>query len=136
MASWLCLASFHSDTLDRRGLAPGASSLPQSLRTYIVAGWLERTRELRYLLVLGRDASGVIEAVGEGMNDISVGAEVLAYVPLRGPFEAGTSAEFAVVDTAYVAAEPEDLDYVAAAAFPLTSGTAQAVVDAIGSQPG
>lgn len=93
--------------------------------------------EHRYPLVLGRDASGVVEAVGDGVKDVTVGDEVLAHVPFTSPFDAGTIAEYATLPVVSgVTAKPEGLDFVSAAALPLAGGAALALVDAIGPLPG
>lgn len=103
---------------------------------HIAAGMLEQIMEHRYPLVLGRDASGVVEAVGDGVDDIAVGDEVLAHVPFTSPFEAGTIAEYAILPAAQVTMKPEGLDFVSAAALPLAGGAALALVEAIDPLPG
>lgn len=103
---------------------------------HIAAGMLEQMMEHRYPLVLGRDASGVVESVGNDVRDLAVGDEVLAHVPFVPPFEAGTIADYAVVPATNVAAKPPGLDYVRAAALPLAGGAAVALVEAVDPQPG
>ncbi|WP_261564518.1 NADP-dependent oxidoreductase [Frankia gtarii] len=106
------------------------------LDNHIAAGALEQMFEHRYPLVLGRDASGVVEAVGEGVDDVAVGDEVLGHVLFEPPFQAGTVAEYAIVPARTVVPKPADLDHVTAAALPLAGGAARMVVDAINPQPG
>lgn len=106
------------------------------LDNHIAAGALEQMFEHRYPVVLGRDASGVVEAVGEGVDDVAVGDEVLAHILFEPPFQAGTLAEYAVVPARTVTVKPVDLDHVTAAALPLAGGAAQMVVDAIHPQQG
>ncbi len=106
------------------------------LDNHIVAGALEQMFEHRYPLVLGRDASGVVEAVGDGVGDVTVGDEVLGHVLFEPPFQAGTVAEYAVVSARTVVSKPAGLDHVTAAALPLAGGAARLVVDAINPQPG
>ncbi|WP_372517671.1 NADP-dependent oxidoreductase [Frankia tisae] len=103
---------------------------------HIVAGALEQLFEHRYPLVLGRDASGIVEAVGAGVDDVAVGDEVLGHVLFEPPFQAGTVAEYAVVPARTVVPKPAALDHVTAAALPLAGGAARMVVDAINPQPG
>jgi NADPH:quinone reductase-like Zn-dependent oxidoreductase len=103
---------------------------------HIAAGLLEQFMEHRYPLVLGRDASGVIEAVGEGVEDVAVGDEVLAHVPFTSPFEAGTLADHAILPAAGVAAKPQGLSFVSAAALPLAAGAALALVEGVDPRPG
>lgn len=102
---------------------------------HIAAGWLEAMLEHRYPLVLGRDASGVVEAVGQGVTDVAVGDEVIAHVPF-GPVERGTLADHVVLPASSVAAKPAELDHVTAAALPLAAGAALTLIDAVDPQPG
>ncbi|MGL5853071.1 MAG: zinc-binding dehydrogenase, partial [Phycicoccus sp.] len=92
--------------------------------------------EHRYPLVLGRDVSGVVDAVGEGVDGVSVGEEVLAHVLFEPPFHAGTLAEYAVVSARTVTPKPAELDHLTAAALPLAGGAARMVVDAVSPRPG
>ena len=41
-------------------------------------------------VVVGRDAAGVVEAVGSGRTDVAVGDEVIAFVPAMPPLRVGT----------------------------------------------
>jgi NADPH:quinone reductase-like Zn-dependent oxidoreductase len=103
---------------------------------HIASGMLEGFMEHRYPLVLGRDASGVVEAVGDGIDGLAVGDEVLAHVPFTSPFEAGTLAELVVLPATAVAAKPAGLDFVSAAALPLAAGAALGLVDRADPRPG
>lgn len=106
------------------------------LDNHIADGALEEMMEHRYPLVLGRDASGVVEAVGEGVTGIAVGDEVLAHVPFTPPFQVGTVAEFVVVSADTVVAKPIHIDHVTAAAIPLAGGAAQLLVDSVNPSSG
>jgi NADPH:quinone reductase-like Zn-dependent oxidoreductase len=89
-----------------------------------------------YPVVLGRDAAGVVEAVGAGVDTVSVGDEVLGHVLLAPPISAGTLAEYAVLPAAAVARKPAGLDFTTAAAIPLAGAAAVNSIDAIDAQPG
>jgi NADPH:quinone reductase-like Zn-dependent oxidoreductase len=89
-----------------------------------------------YPVVLGRDASGVVESVGAGVDHVSVGDEVLGHVLLAPPIQAGTLAEYAVLPAAAVTRKPAGLDFAQAAALPLAGASAAQSVDAIDPQPG
>jgi NADPH:quinone reductase-like Zn-dependent oxidoreductase len=89
-----------------------------------------------YPLVIGRDAAGVVEAVGAGVEGVSVGDEVLGHVLLAPPISAGTLAEYAVLPAATVTPKPAGLDFVTAAAIPLAGAAAAQSVEAIDPQPG
>lgn len=102
----------------------------------LAAGVMAQMLPHEYPLVLGRDAAGVVEAVGDGVDHVSVGDEVLGHVLLAPPIRVGTLAEYAVLPADAVVAKPAGLDFVAAAALPLAGATAVASVDAIDAQPG
>lgn len=103
---------------------------------HIAAGMLEQLMVHQYPLVLGRDASGVVEALGAGVDDFEVGDEVITHVPFTSPFEAGTIAEYVVVPAFAVALKPVGLDFVSAAALPLAAGAARELIDVIDAKPG
>ena len=66
--------------------------------------------------ILGRDVSGVVRAVGEGVTDFAPGDKVMA-------FASKTYAELVVVPAADLTHVPEGLDLVEAAALPLVTLT-------------
>lgn len=102
----------------------------------VAAGMLTEMLPHAYPLVLGRDAAGVVEAVGAGVDHVAVGDEVIGHVLMAPPMQAGTLAEYALVPAAGVTAKPAGLDFVAAAALPLAGAAAVAAVEAIDPQPG
>ncbi|WP_448608287.1 NADP-dependent oxidoreductase [Geodermatophilus sp. URMC 60] len=89
-----------------------------------------------YPVVIGRDAAGVVEAVGAGVDHVAVGDEVLGHVLLAPPISAGTLAEYAVLPAATVTPKPAGLDFTTAAALPLAGAAAVQSIDAIDPQPG
>lgn len=85
--------------------------------------------------VLGGDVSGVVEAVGPGVREFSVGDEVF-YTPEL-TTRSGSYAELNVVAAAIVAPKPRGLSHVEAAAIPLAGGTAwEAIVRRLAVRPG
>jgi len=102
----------------------------------IAAGMMAQMIPHEYPLTLGRDAAGVVEAVGDGVDHVSAGDEVLGHVLLAPPVKVGTLAEYAVLPAATVVPKPAQLSFEAAAALPLSGATAVALVDAIAPQPG
>jgi NADPH:quinone reductase-like Zn-dependent oxidoreductase len=90
----------------------------------------------QYPLVLGRDAAGVVEAVGEGVDHVKPGDEVFGHILLAPPVQAGTIAEYAVLPAAAVAAKPSTVDFATAAALPLAGAAALGAVNGIDPQPG
>jgi NADPH2:quinone reductase len=78
-------------------------------------------------VVLGYDASGVVDTVGPGVTDWAVGDEVFAMPDILGNRH-GSHAEYVVVDAVTVARKPATLSHVEAAAIPLAGGTAYATM--------
>lgn len=74
-------------------------------------------------VVLGYDASGVVEQVGPGVTDFKPGDEVF-YTPEIFHNPLGTYAELNVVGTGILAKKPPSLSHEEAAAIPLACGTA------------
>jgi len=80
----------------------------------------------KFPLVLGRDFSGVVSAVGEGVADLRIGDEVF------GVLEAGREGAYAekiAIGAAIVAKKPSSLSHVDAAALALTGLTALCSVE-------
>jgi NADPH2:quinone reductase len=87
-------------------------------------------------VVLGYDASGMVDAVGAGVTGLAVGDEVF-YTPEIFGNPLGTYAEYNVVPAAIVARKPAGLSHEEAAAVPLAGGTAwEAVVRRLALHPG
>jgi NADPH:quinone reductase-like Zn-dependent oxidoreductase len=103
---------------------------------FVAAGLMADYFPHEYPLVLGRDAAGVVEAVGEGVDHVSVGDEVFGHILFAPPVQAGTLAEYALMPGAGISAKPAGLDFVAAAALPLSSAAAIAVIEVVDPQPG
>jgi NADPH:quinone reductase-like Zn-dependent oxidoreductase len=112
--------------------AAGLNGLDSALASGMMAAMMPH----EYPLVLGRDAAGVVEAVGAGVDDVTVGDEVFGHVLFAPPFKAGTLAEYALLPAATVSPKPAQLDDITAAALPLAGAAAVASVEAIDPQPG
>ncbi|UCC14782.1 MAG: zinc-binding dehydrogenase [Gammaproteobacteria bacterium] len=95
-----------ADILIRRGLYPGAPKLP---------------------CVVGHEVSGVVEAVGEGVDPIWIGRAVLALT------DYGGYSECHVLDAHRVLPKPDGLDHEHAAALPLNYVTAWVLLVVMGS---
>jgi len=96
----------------------------------VVHGYLKDRMEHRFPLVPGMDASGTVEAVGEGVTDWAVGDEVFGSVGKMYLGE-GTLAEFATMAAGTVARKPSSIDHAAAAGIPVAGVTAHMMVDAL-----
>lgn len=69
----------------------------------------------------GHDLSGVVEAVGPGVTDITVGSEVYALTAFG---RDGAEAEYTIALPTELAPKPRSLDYIQAASVPLAALTA------------
>ncbi len=85
------------------------------------AGEYARHSELKFPLIPGRDFSGVVSALGDGVSDLKVGDAVFGVLE---PGREGTYAEKVAIGAAVVARKPERLSHVDAAALALTGLTA------------
>jgi NADPH:quinone reductase-like Zn-dependent oxidoreductase len=102
----------------------------------VASGMLSQMVPHEYPVVLGRDAAGVVEAIGAGVEHVAVGDEVIGHVLMAPPIQAGTLAEYVVVPAAAVLAKPAELDFITAAALPVAGAAAVAAVEAIDPQRG
>src|SRR3954467_1942969 len=75
----------------------------------------------KFPYILGRDFSGVISAVGDGVGDLRVGDEVFAVCNVG---QEGAYAEKIAIKAAIVARKPASLSHVDAAALALAGLTA------------
>jgi NADPH2:quinone reductase len=113
-----------------RVLASGTNPVDTKLRAN--GTWANLTPPV----ILGADASGVVEAVGEGVTDFAPGDEVY-YTPEIFGNPRGTYAEFNAVTASIVAPKPKNLTHEEAAAVPLAAGTAwEAIVRRLQVRPG
>jgi len=83
----------------------------------------------------GMDAAGVIESVGESVDRLAVGDEVMAAVGPRRP-EGGAQAELLVVPAASVVPVPEGASIEQAATLPMNGLTALRALELLGLQSG
>ena len=100
-----------------------------ALDNAIAAGAMSEMIPHEYPLTLGRDAAGIVEAVGAGVHDVAVGDRVVGHVLLRPPLRHGALAEFALLPAEAVVPIPDGLDFATAAALPLAGAAAHAAVE-------
>jgi NADPH:quinone reductase-like Zn-dependent oxidoreductase len=97
------------------------------------AGEYTRHAQSKFPLIPGRDFSGVISAVGHGVEDLKTGDAVFGVLEAG---KEGTYAEKIAVKAAIVAKKPEGLSHVNAAALALTGLTAiNSVEDTLSCSP-
>jgi NADPH:quinone reductase-like Zn-dependent oxidoreductase len=101
------------------------------------ADWKVRVgqyKQSKFPFALGRDFSGVICAIGEGIADFKVGDAVFGVCEAG---QEGAYAEKIAVKAAIVAKKPDGLSHINAAALALTGLTAMsAIEDTLKLQPG
>ncbi|MFJ3195990.1 NADP-dependent oxidoreductase [Streptomyces griseoviridis] len=73
--------------------------------------------------VPGGEIAGIVDAVGEGVDQLKVGDEVLGWS------DTGSYAQYALSDPAVLAPKPAGLDWTRAAALPVASDGADRVLD-------
>ncbi|MBM7439334.1 NADP-dependent oxidoreductase [Streptomyces sp. HB132] len=73
--------------------------------------------------VPGGELAGVVDAVGEGVDDLKVGDEVLGWS------DTGSYAQYALAPAAVLAPKPVGLEWTNAAALPVASDGAERVLD-------
>jgi NADPH:quinone reductase-like Zn-dependent oxidoreductase len=98
------------------------------------AGEYARHAQSKFPLIPGRDFSGVISAVGHGVDDLKTGHAVFGVLEAG---KEGTYAEKIAVKAAIAAKKPEGLSHVNAAALALIGLTAiNSIEDTLKLQPG
>ena len=103
------------------------------MAAYLREGMLKDFIPLRLPRIAGQDLAGVIEAIGDGVDDLSVGDSVFAMTATP---DGGAYADYAVLDRSAVARKPRTIDFVQAASVPMGALTAwQGVVEAGGLKP-
>ncbi|MEO7098868.1 MAG: zinc-binding alcohol dehydrogenase family protein [Luteolibacter sp.] len=117
-----CLVEFETDVpipgphdLLVRIMAVGVNPVDTKIRASLGAGPHDPPR------ILGWDAAGVVEAVGSGVSEFSIGDEVFYAGDLTRP---GCNSEFQAVDSRLVALKPRSWSFAEAAAVPLVGITA------------
>jgi NADPH:quinone reductase len=85
--------------------------------------------------VPGMDAAGVVESVGDGVDRLEPGNEVMAAVKPRRP-EGGAQSELIVVPAASVVQVPDAATFTQAATLPMNGLTALLGLELLGLSPG
>ena len=94
------------------------------------ADWKSRSgqynKNVQFPYIPGRDFSGVVSKLGEGVTDFKVGDAVFAVVEVT---DEGAYAEKIAIKSSIVAKKPESLSHVEAAAVALTGLTALSAIE-------
>jgi len=108
------------------GFTPGERDWPTT--------WADRTGRDRTPSVPGHELSGVVVELGYGTTGLTVGQRVFGLTDWT---RNGSLAEYAAVEARNLAALPADVDYVMAAALPISGLTAwQGLIDHAGLATG
>jgi NADPH:quinone reductase-like Zn-dependent oxidoreductase len=83
------------------------------------SGFTKAMFETKFPAILGGDLAGVVETVGDGVNDWKAGDEVFAHIGLT-----GADAQYVATKAAFCARKPKSLDFPHAGAVPLAALTA------------
>jgi NADPH:quinone reductase-like Zn-dependent oxidoreductase len=117
--------------------APGEVVVDVHATSVNGADWKVRVgqyKQTKFPLGIGRDFSGVVSAIGEGVHDLKVGDAVFGVLDMGSE---GANAEKVVTKAAIVAKKPSALSDVNAAALALTGLTAlSSVEDTLKLKPG
>jgi NADPH:quinone reductase-like Zn-dependent oxidoreductase len=98
-------------------------------------GFYQESISLAMPAIPGGDVAGIVADVGEGVTDFSVGQEVYGSANAAGGH--GSFAEFTIVKSGQLSGKPTTVDFVQAAALPLTATSAyQALVEHMSLKPG
>jgi NADPH:quinone reductase len=101
----------------------------------ILQGYMKDILEHRFPLIPGIDASGTVDAVGEGVDNWNVGDSVFGAAG-KSYFGAGTYADHATMSQGSVAHKPSSLSHEQAAAIPTAGVTALMLLDALEPEEG
>jgi NADPH:quinone reductase-like Zn-dependent oxidoreductase len=85
------------------------------------SAYTSREKANRLPAIPGHEFSGIVEAIGPGVTGVSVGQEVYA---LSDFWHDGSDAEYIVIAASDLAPKPRTLDFIQAAAIPLSALTA------------
>jgi NADPH:quinone reductase-like Zn-dependent oxidoreductase len=88
------------------------------------SGVVRQMFPLRFPFIPGGDFSGVVDAVGEDVEDIEPGDEVFGY-----SFEGGAYAEFIAIGADKIALKPKSATHIEAASLALVAQTALQMLD-------
>jgi len=122
--------------LDRPAQAPGPGRLRIAVRAAGVnpADWKKRQGRFgtghELPAVLGSEAAGVVEAVGEGVQGFAVGDEVFGIAPT------GAFAEQTLLNAQATARKPPGVSFAQAAALPVAAAAAYDAVRQLDLKPG
>ncbi len=99
--------------------------------TFVAAGMMKDYLPHEFPAVLGQDVSGVVEAVGPGVEEFRANDLVFGTLGMRATVHDGTFAELAVPQAASLAVTPEGVDDLQAGSLGVAGTTAMSAVEAL-----
>ena len=104
--------------------------------TFVAMGMMKDFLPHEFPAVLGQDVSGVVEAVGPGVEGFRANDLVFGTLGMRATVHDGTFAELAVPQAASLAVTPEGVDDLQAGSLGVAGTTAMSAVEALGLTEG
>ncbi len=103
------------------------------LDNMITRGEVKLVTPYHFPLTMGNECSGIIVQIGRNVCNFAVGDKVFVRLPTR---QIGAFAEYVAAPASSVAQMPRGLDFVEAAAIPLTALTAYQALELMQPKPG
>ena len=104
--------------------------------TFVAMGMMKDHLPHEFPAVLGQDVSGVVEAVGPGVEAFRANDLVFGTLGMRATVHDGTFAELAVPQAASLAVTPEGVDDLQAGSLGVAGTTAMSAVEALNLREG
>jgi NADPH:quinone reductase-like Zn-dependent oxidoreductase len=89
-------------------------------------GWNPKGAPEGYPRIPGNEFAGIVDQIGEGVSDVEIGAEVLAFTQLT------AYAQYAVVPATQIAAKPKNMPWKVAGCFPAAIMTPHIALQELG----
>jgi NADPH:quinone reductase-like Zn-dependent oxidoreductase len=113
----------------------GAASV-NAFDVAVAAGSMKDFMLYEFPAVIGGDLAGRVEAVGDGVEDLEVGARVFGMMGMKGAIHDGSFGELANPTAASIASAPEGLSDPDAGSLGVAGTTAMSAVQAVGPSDG
>ena len=97
----------------------------------VASGAMKAYLPYEFPAVIGNDLAGRIEALGDGVEGLTVGARVFGMMGMKGAIHDGTFGELATPQAASIAIAPDALADVDAGALAVAGTTAMSAVEAL-----
>lgn len=102
----------------------------------VAAGSMKDFLPYEFPVVIGSDVAGIIESIGEGVDELSIGDRVFGMMGVRGAIHDGSFGELANPQAASIATAPTDLSDTDAGSLGVAGTTATSAVEAVDPRDG